>query len=292
MYAVLFLLLCGCSTKLEIISLSDKAFIEENLPISIDMKNGSYPFLNEAIKAELEKQIEKDGFTVDEKNASYHLDIELLSHDKLAYHRYEPVYSYSHIRCTPNGECYRFPIVRYIPCLDVSETIYVMLDVSNKNTNETKKFPLTSKNFANNCYYGFRLSNSFGSDTFLLDNVNKENIKLLAAKIKQSIFPIRTVQKENLSNKVKSMELSQSEIEIFKQSFKLTSKRDYNNAILGFESLKDTMGNETPYEIYLNLGLLYEYTGDLDKALQNYEYLPQKENYIKRIYVKKRYEKR
>jgi hypothetical protein len=292
MYAVLLLLLCGCSTKLEIISLNDKAFIEENLPIFIDAKNNSYPFLSEAIKAELEKQIEKDGFIIDKKNASYHLNFELLSYDKSTYHRYEPVYGYSHMRCTPNGECYYIPIIKYIPCFDISETIHVVVDASNKNTNETKKFPLTSKNFADDCHYGFRLLNSFASDTFLLDSISKESIKLLATKIKQSIFPIRTIQKENLLNKVKSMKLSQNEMEIFKQSFKLASKKDYKNAILGFESIKDMMGGKTPYEVYLNLGLLYEYIGDLDKALQNYEYLPQRENYAKRIYTKRRYEKK
>ncbi|MDR3177686.1 MAG: hypothetical protein LBT96_01755 [Campylobacteraceae bacterium] len=294
-YGISILLLCGCSAKLEILSLSDGAFVKENLPVFISMKNSSYPLLSEEIKSELEKQIKKDGFTIDEQNASYYLNMELLSHDKSAYYRYEPIYGYSYLRCVPNGKCYKVPAVKYIPCVDVSETIYIMIDAFDKSTNETKEFPLTNRSFADNCHYGFRFSNGFNSDTFLLNTINKESIKLLAARIKENIFPIKTIQKEKLLDEIKSAELSQKEIDIFKKSYKMASDENYKEAILGFENLKDMINSEIPYEIYLNLGLLYEYIGDLDKALENYKYLTQKmpetENYIKRIYVKKRYEK-
>ncbi|MDR1460450.1 MAG: hypothetical protein LBI78_02260 [Campylobacteraceae bacterium] len=291
-----FILFSGCATKVEIISFTDGAFIDENLPIYIDAENNSYPFLSEAIKNELEKQIIKDGFLISEQNASYRLDLKLLSHDRFAYRRYEPSYYYSNIKCTPNGECYRIPRVVYVPCLDVTDSIHVVLKTSNLHTNETKEFPITSREFADNCRNGLNYSYGFGSDIFLANNVKHENIILTAKKIKDTIFPIKTMQKEKLLSEIKSTQLSQEKIEIFEQSFKAASKKSYGEAILGFEKLKELTNNETPYEVYLNLGLLYEHEEDLDKSLQNYQYLiqimPESENYIERVLIKKRYEKK
>jgi tetratricopeptide (TPR) repeat protein len=277
---------------LEIASFDDRAFIEENLSISVDTKSSPYPFLTEAIKAELERQIEKDGFTIDEQNASYRLGLELLSHDKSVYYNYEPIYGYSHIKCTPNKECYRIPIVKYIPCLNISKNIHLMVSAFDMHKNKTEEFPLTDKQFANNCHYGLGSSYGFSSDVFLSNSINRENIISLAKKIKNSLFPVKTIQKEKLLDEVKSVELSQNEIEIFKKSYKMASEKKYEEAIFGFEELKQLTSGEIPYEIYLNLGFLYEYTGDLDKALQNYEHLSDAEEYIKRIHVKKRYAKK
>jgi hypothetical protein len=284
--------LCGCSTKVEITSFSDEAFVEKNLPVFINTKNSSYPLLTQALKTELEKQIKKDGFSIDEQNASYYLDFELISHDKFAYRRYEPVYNYSHVRCNSNKECYTVPVITYIPCLDISESIYVVVNASDKNTNETKEFPIINKSFSDNCYYGFRFSNSFHHDMFLNDSIDRENIKIVAAKIKQSIFPVKTIQKEKLLDEVKSINLSQSEMEAFKKSYEFASKRSYKEAILGFENLKESISDKIPYEIYFNLGLLYEHENDLDKALQNYQSISNAQNHTKRVYIKKRYEKK
>ncbi|MDR1007260.1 MAG: tetratricopeptide repeat protein [Campylobacteraceae bacterium] len=290
---IFFILFSGCATKVEIVSFTDDAFVKENLPISIDVANNPYPLLSEAIKNELEKQIIKDDFLINEQNASYLLDLELLSHDRFAYRRYEPSYHYSSIKCAPNGECYRIPRVVYVPCLDVTDSIHVVVRALNIHTNETKELPITSREFADSCHNRLH---GFGFDMFLADNVKRENIILLAKKIKSMILPVKTIQKERLSDEIKSTRLPQSEAEIFEQSLKSASKKRYEEAILGFEKLKKPTTSETPYEIYLNLGLLYEHEGDLDKALQNYQYLmqimPEAKNYIKRVLVKKRYEKK
>ncbi|MDR0407532.1 MAG: hypothetical protein LBH45_01235 [Campylobacteraceae bacterium] len=294
--SISIILFAGCSAKVEIVSFSDGAFVEENLPVSIHVKNSLYPILSRTIKSELEKQIIKDGFSINEQNASYRLDLEMLSYDRFAYRRYEPSYHYSDIRCTPNGECYRIPRVVYTPCLDVTDSIHVTLKASKTYTNETKEFPIVSREFADGCRYGLNYSYGFGPDIFLADNLKQENILLLVKKIKNTIFPIITIQKEKLSSEIKSIHISENEAKIFKQSIKAASKENYKEAILGLEKLKETINNEVPYEIYLNLGLLYEHGGDLDKALQNYQYLtqtvPEIKNYVKRVLVKKRYEKR
>ncbi|MDR1285228.1 MAG: hypothetical protein LBJ88_03400 [Campylobacteraceae bacterium] len=290
---IFFVLFSGCATKVEIVSFTSDAFVKENLPISIDIKNNSYPLLSKVIKNELEEQIIRDDFLISEQNASYLLDLELLSHNRFAYRRYEPFYDYSSIKCAPNGECYRIPRVVYVSCLDITDSIHVMVRAFNIHTNETKELPIISREFADSCYNRLH---SFGFDMFLADNVKRENIILLAKKIRSTVFPIKTVQKERLLDEVKSTQLSKSETEIFEQSLKAVSQKSYKEAILGFEKLKKPTSDETPYEIYLNLGLLYEHEWDLDKALQNYQYLtqtiPEAKNYIERVLVKKRYEKK
>jgi tetratricopeptide (TPR) repeat protein len=291
-YGISLILLSGCAARLEIVSLNDGAFIEENLPVSIDTKNSSYPFLAEAIKTELELQIKKDGFTVNEQNTSYRLSIELLSYDKSIYRRYEPVYDYSNIRCISDKECYRIPTIVYIPCLNISKSIHVMIGAFNVYTNKTKEFLLTDKKFADNCHYGFGSLYSFNSDILLSNSLKQESIISLAKKIKYSLFPTKTVRKEKLLDEIKSTELSQNEMEIFKKSYEMASGKKYEEAIFGFEQLKQLMDNKTPQEVYMNLGLLHEYIGNLDEALRNYEYLSNAEEYKKRVQVKKRYEKK
>lgn len=289
----------GCAAKVKIHELSDGAFIENNKPVFISSDENMFPLFNQAIINNLSLEIKQDGFLIDNKNFGYTINIATTSHDQFITRNFEPVYKY-HKYCDKSGNCYYSPRVYYVPCIDIFSSTLLHVNATNIEKNSTINFVVNNKEFANNCY---RLGNDFGYynnygyygyyDKYLYDSLNKDNIKAIVRKIKNSIFPIKTVKTETLYKKIESINASKETGDLFALGYSNVKNEKYIEAINIYENIKNQI-TTLPNELLFNLGVLYEYLGNLDKSLENYNLLDEsvvnKNSFIKRVTIKKRYE--
>ena len=296
-----FFLLAGCTPKIKIYELSDNAFIENNKPVTILSNDNLFPLFNQMIINELSSQIKYDNFLVDSRNFGYIINIETKNHDQFISRNYEPVYKYQRY-CDRDGNCRYIPRVYYIPCIDIFSSTILYVNATNIEKNNTMSFSINNREFANNCNrfesdFGYYNHNYYGYysyyDRYLFDNLNQDNIKAITKKIKDYIFPIKTINEEVLYKKIESVSVAKDIDDIFTLGYNNFKNKNYSKAINIYEKIRNSF-DILPDELLFNLGALHEYFGDLTLALDNYNLLSEnfinKNRYTKRVSIKMRYE--
>lgn len=298
----------GCAAKVKIYELSDGAFVENNKSIflSSNENENMFPLFNRVIMNNLSSEIKQDGFLIDNKNFGYTINVATKSHDQFTTKSSRQVVDvYEHCYYDYDGtrhiqKCVTVTDVYDVPCINISSSTLLNINATNIDKNSTINFVVNNKGSASNCI-GFRLFQLFNNDESLYDSLNKDNIKAIVRKIKNSIFPIKTVKTETLYKKIESINASKETGDLFALGYSNVKNEKYIEAINIYENIKNQI-TTLPNELLFNLGVLYEYLGNLDKSLENYNLLDEnfvrilgrsyvsKESFIKRVTIKKRYE--
>ncbi|MFV0482151.1 MAG: tetratricopeptide repeat protein [Campylobacteraceae bacterium] len=291
----------GCAQKLEIYSLSDNAFVDTPEAVLIQSDTIFFPMFTSAVIDELTNQVIKDGFSVNPYDFTYVIKLKTLENRQVAHRQYEPVYRYYRY-CDANGYCYVVPRVYYVPCVDIMSSTVIGVNAVNIKTSQEINFVVNNKDFAGDCnsfrssYYDYPYWGSYYyPDRFLLEGLSRENLRKITTKIKNSIFPIRTETKEKLYSKIESQKVSSDINVAFENSLNSVKNKDLQNATKPLINIKNVLHVNTPFEVYYNLGLIYEKLGNLSLAYENYLLLDDnnenKTKFLNRILGKMKYEK-